>query len=61
VEARIGVGEQVQLALGADNVFDEYQDELPPTLNTTGNLPFTNYGPFGRGGRFVYGRLTYSF
>lgn len=61
LEARVNVTESLRLALGADNVFDEYNEPLPPNLNTTANVPYSNYGPFGRGGRFVYGRLTYSF
>ena len=31
----------LKLTVGADNVFDEYPDALPPTLNTTNNTPFT--------------------
>jgi iron complex outermembrane receptor protein len=61
VEARFDVTESVQLALGADNVFDEYPEPLPTALNTTGNAPFSNYSPFGRSGRFVYGRIGLSF
>jgi iron complex outermembrane recepter protein len=59
-EARFDAGERVRIAIGADNVFDEYPDELPPALNTTGNTPFSNYSPFGRSGRFLYGRLSYT-
>jgi iron complex outermembrane receptor protein len=29
--------------------------------NGTGNTPFSNFSPFGRSGRFVYGRLSYNF
>jgi iron complex outermembrane recepter protein len=61
VEARFDVTESVRLALGADNVFDEYPEPLPTALNTTGNAPFSNYSPFGRSGRFVYGRVGVSF
>lgn len=61
VEARFGFTESLRLAIGADNVLDEYPDPVPATLNTTGNIPYSNLGPFGRGGRFVYGRLSYSF
>jgi iron complex outermembrane receptor protein len=42
-------------------VFDEYPEPLPTALNTTGNAPFSNYSPFGRSGRFVYGRIGLSF
>jgi iron complex outermembrane receptor protein len=61
IEARIGFTDKLRLAIGADNVFDEYPEALPPTLNATGNLPYANVGAFGRSGRFVYGRLSYSF
>ncbi len=61
LEARFEATDHVKIAIGADNVFDEYPDELPPALNTTGNTPFSNYSPFGRSGRFLYGRLTYNF
>ena len=61
LEARFAVNKQLNLALGADNVFDEYPDAVPVALNTTGNTPFSNYAPFGRSGRYVYGRLSYAF
>jgi iron complex outermembrane receptor protein len=61
LEARIGLGDHIKLALGADNLTDEYPDENPPDINTTGTTSFSNYSPFGRSGRFVYGRLTYTF
>jgi iron complex outermembrane receptor protein len=61
IEARVGLTDKLRLAIGADNLFDEYPESLPPTLNTTGNLPFSNLGAFGRSGRFLYGRMTYSF
>jgi iron complex outermembrane receptor protein len=61
LEARIALSSKMNLALGADNVFDNYPETLPPALNTTGNTPFSNYAPFGRSGRFVYARANYSF
>ena len=36
-------------------------ENFTPALNTTGNAPFSNYSPFGRSGRFVYGRMSYLF
>ena len=47
--------------MGADNVTDVYPDPLPPTLNTTGATAFSNYSPFGRSGRFIYGRVSFNF
>jgi iron complex outermembrane receptor protein len=46
---------------GAENLFDEYPDPTPPVVNATGTAAFSNYSPFGRSGRFIYGRLSYDF
>ena len=61
LEGRFAVTPKLTLALGADNVFDQYPETLPPALNTTGNTPFSTYAPFGRSGRYIYGRATYAF
>ncbi|MDB5789994.1 MAG: TonB-dependent receptor [Massilia sp.] len=61
LEARYALTKKLTLALGADNVFDQYPETLPPSLNTTGNTPFSNYSAFGRSGRFVYARANYRF
>ena len=58
MEVRWDVMERVKLSLGADNVFDAYPTKTPPALNTTSNTPFSNYAPFGRSGRYVYGRVA---
>jgi iron complex outermembrane recepter protein len=61
LEARYDATERVRVALGAENLLDAYPDAFPPERNTTGNAPFSNYSPFGRAGRYVYGRLTIGF
>ena len=62
LEARFALTDNVRFALGAENLTDEYPESLPTTtLNTTGTQSFPNYSPFGRSGRFVYGRATISF
>jgi iron complex outermembrane receptor protein len=61
VEGRYALTPALALALGAENLFDQYPETLPPALNTTGNAPFSNYAPFGRAGRYVYARATYTF
>ena len=61
LEGRYAVTKSLSLALGAENLFDQYPETLPPALNTTGNAPFSNYAPFGRAGRYVYARATYAF
>jgi iron complex outermembrane recepter protein len=59
------------LALGADNLFDQYPDRVPNAralpnppggtvnLNTTNALGYSRYSPYGFGGRFLYARLSY--
>ncbi len=61
MEARYALNAKLNFAIGADNIFDAYPESLPPLLNGTGNTPFANYAPYGRGGRFVYARATYAF
>jgi iron complex outermembrane receptor protein len=61
IEGRVELFSGLKLAIGADNIADEYPDPTPAALNTTGVAAFSNYSPFGRSGRFVYGRLTYNF
>jgi iron complex outermembrane recepter protein len=61
LEARLALTSNIRVAVGADNLTDEYPDPLPPQVNTTGTTAYSNYSAFGRSGRFVYGKLTYSF
>jgi len=61
IEGRFDITDNIRLALGADNVTDEYPDPNPPAVNGTGTQSFSNYSPFGRSGRFVYGRLNLRF
>lgn len=69
-----GFAEGLELAVGANNLFDEY-----PTVNPTGRttdpvtgqpgnlsvnnyfLPFSSFSPFGFNGRFLYGRISFAF
>ena len=61
LEGRFAFGDHMKFAIGADNILDEYPDVLPPGLNSTGATSFSNLAPFGRSGRFVYGRVTFAF
>jgi iron complex outermembrane receptor protein len=61
LEGRVNLTESLRLDVGADNLFDQYPDPFPAALDPNGNAPFSNYSPFGRSGRFVYGRLSYDF
>jgi iron complex outermembrane receptor protein len=61
LEGRYAFNDKVKVAIGADNLLDEYPDPLPPGLNSTGATSFSNFSPFGRSGRFIYGRVTVGF
>lgn len=61
LEGRFSVTDRIRLVVGADNVFDEYPDMNPPSINATGTTDFSNYSPFGRSGRYVYGRINVNF
>ena len=54
----------LELAVGANNVFDVYPDRLPAGgifgLNNF-FLPYSSFSPFGFNGRFVYGRASIQF
>ena len=58
LEGRWDVTSRTRLTLGADNIFDVYPTKTPAALNSTSNTPFSNYSPFGRSGRYVYGRVS---
>jgi iron complex outermembrane receptor protein len=62
----------LRVTVGADNLFDEYPDKLKvaadgtpltvPGLITGGSFSYPwEASPFGINGRFVYGRVNYSF
>lgn len=61
LEARYTWNDLLTLAVGADNILDEYPDAAPANFNGTGNTPFSSYGPFGYSGRFVYTKATLNF
>jgi iron complex outermembrane receptor protein len=61
VEGRFDVTDNIRIAIGADNVLDEYPDANPAAINTNGTQTFSNYAPFGRSGRFIYGRVSVDF
>jgi iron complex outermembrane receptor protein len=65
LEARWNVTRQLQVAVGADNLLDTYPTTPPYVLNgvtisSNGVGAFPEYSPFGFQGRFLYGRLSYS-
>lgn len=60
LEMRFKPVDAVQLAVGANNLLDEYPDRLPPVGNNI-FLPYSSQSPFGFSGRFVYGRVSIDF
>lgn len=73
-EVRVEPINGLQLAVGSNNLLDKYPTANPTGVGTdpvTGNprnnsannyfLPFSSFSPFGFNGRFVYGRISYSF
>jgi iron complex outermembrane receptor protein len=61
LEGRVTLPHGIKLSAGAENLFDQYPDANTPNINTTGTTSFSNYSPFGRSGRFIYGRLSVDF
>jgi iron complex outermembrane receptor protein len=71
VEARAKLAGGIELAIGANNVFDVYPDRSPfgPRPASIGGLypanqqyiPFSIFSPFGFNGRYVYGRVAMAF
>ena len=58
LEGRYQLTDRVGLAVGVDNLFDEYPDYTPASLNNNGVLGFPYYSPFGFNGRYAYARVS---
>jgi iron complex outermembrane receptor protein len=71
LELRYRAFDRVDLAIGADNVFDVYPDRSPfgPRPAAIGGvypinqyyLPYSGFSPFGFNGRFIYARASVEF
>ena len=61
LEGRVQLTPKVKMAIGADNITDQHPTKTPFLLNSTSNTPYSNYSPFDRSGRHVYGKITYEF
>lgn len=62
LEARYELPRGVGLAVGVNNLADEYPNMTPGSLNApTGSVGFPQYSPYGFNGRFIYGRVSYTF
>ena len=58
LEVRYRLPQGFSVAVGADNITDEYPAATPTIANSNGPLGFPRYSPFGFNGRFVYGRIS---
>jgi iron complex outermembrane receptor protein len=68
LELRYNILDSLQVAVGAQNLLDEYPDRLPfGTVDgfnfglNNSFLPYSSQSPFGFSGRFVYGRVSVDF
>ena len=64
VEVRVHPYQHIDLAIGADNVFDVYPRRVPLGGAFAPNsyfLPYSSLSPFGFNGRFLYARAAFSF
>ncbi|WP_455156108.1 hypothetical protein, partial [Sphingomonas zeae] len=63
-EIRVKPIPALELAVGADNIFDVYPTRAPAGGAFGSNnyfLPYSNLSPFGFNGRFLYARAAVSF
>ena len=60
---RVGfdITENWLVAVGGDNIFDEYPDESDGNINFFGHLPYDVLSPIGMNGRYWYLRTSYDF
>jgi iron complex outermembrane receptor protein len=61
VDVEYSVTEKLKLAVGANNVLDEYPDLSSADINYFGNLPYDVLQPITFNGAFWYLRTTYTF
>lgn len=67
-ELRIKPYKQIELAVGANNVFDIYPDVVRAGIVNGQNyglngyfIPYSQFSPFGFNGRYLYGRVSIGF
>ena len=65
LDVRIALTEGLTVSVGANNLFDVYPEttrELVDDVTTFSRLfPYSGFSPYGFTGRFVYGKVSYSF
>jgi iron complex outermembrane receptor protein len=61
LDVEFAVTEKLSLAVGGNNVLDEYPDLSSADINYFGNLPYDVLSPITFNGAFFYFRTTYAF
>ncbi|EGD16571.1 hypothetical protein XGA_4860 [Xanthomonas hortorum ATCC 19865] len=61
LEAEYHLGTQWTLAIGGQNILDNYSDRSIDDIAYFGNLPYDVLSPIGSNGAYWYGRVRYSF
>lgn len=60
-ELEASITEAWTVAIGADNLTDEYPDRSSPDIGFFGHLPYDVLSPIGMNGAFYYVRSAYDF
>ncbi len=61
LEAEYHLDTQWTLAIGGQNILDNYPDRSIDDIAYFGNLPYDVLSPIGSNGAYWYGRVRYSF
>jgi len=61
LEVSYTIAKTVNLAIGANNIFDNYPDPSIDDINGAGNLAYDVLSPIGINGRYVYARARVNF
>lgn len=61
LELGVNVTDEWKIAIGADNLTDEYPDESSDDINYFGHLPYDVLSPIGMNGSFYYLRTQFDF
>jgi iron complex outermembrane receptor protein len=61
LEVSATIASRVNVALGANNLFDNYPDASIDDINGAGNLAYDVLSPIGINGRYLYARVRVNF
>ncbi|HEU4679704.1 MAG TPA: TonB-dependent receptor, partial [Terrimicrobiaceae bacterium] len=61
LDLEYALGDRVRVALGGNNIFDNYPDRTVEGNSYFGNFPYDIVAPIGMNGAYYYARVTYGF